>query len=382
MVAQAPTTPLPTLSRPDKLRLTLYFSLGQSVEALALELLDIHRDHQSRLKTNNSEPATFLEALTTENTALASFHSGLGTRDSALSSPPDSALGTRHSALPPDAYDLAAWTLSDPIAPHIAYRRSEHLEQRKQRALQELDTILADAASSPVEKRRAATTMLRMLATQLTRNRAAPPSPAPGGRAVLRGGEGSVSTPPTHSPSRETLPTSRITHDPDSSSSGPSAASSPHSQLPTPHSPPPPPAILNLSPAGAGFRSSSVNPQARPHPNLTPQDLITLAVVAVKNPTDQLTRDTLEHFLTPQATINHEPVLNLESQLTPLAPKLKVVQIFRDSRVKEDPGPPQTRTSDSWLIQPGRSNGYRITLTRADSGPWLISAIDPVNNTS
>jgi len=139
---------------------------------------------------------------------------------------------------------------------------------------------------------------------------------------------------------------------------------------------PPKPATLDLDFA-CGIRSSSINPDARPHPNLTPRDLISLAVVALKNPTDQLTRTTLEHFLTPQATINHEPILNLESQLVPLAPKLKVVQIFRDQNVQLSPGPPETRTSTSSIIQPGRSNRFHITLTRADSQPWLISAIDP-----
>jgi len=381
MVAQAPTTPLPTLSRPDKLRLTLYFSLGQSVEALALELQDIHRDHQARLKTNNPEPATFQEALTTENTALASYHSGLGTRDSALlSASPCHPLtpSPTHLPPPPDAYDLAAWTLSDPIAPHIAYRRAEHLEQRKQRAFQELDTILADAASSPIEKRRAATTMLRMLATQLSRNRVpSPASPAPGGRgARAAGGEGSVSTPPTHSASHNTPPTSPLTIEP---------ALPQHSVLSTQHSAAPKPASLVLDFAG-GIRSISINPQARPHPDLTPKDLIALALIALKTPTDRPTRNTLEHFLTPQATVNHEPILNLESQLTPLAPKLKVVQIFDDDHVKEDPGPPQSRTSTSSLVQPGRSNRFHITLTRADTGPhpncWLIAAINPIKDSS
>jgi len=317
MVATATTTPLPALSRADKLRLTLYFSLGQSVEALALELHDIHRDHQSRLQSSNPTPATFHEALTTENTALS--HSGLGTRDSALSPSPHSALGTQHSVLPPpDAYDLATWTLHASIAPHIAYRRAEHLEHRKQRALAELDAILSNS-DSPIEKRRAATTMLRMLSTQLYRSRTSdaspPPSSPPGGGPALRGGGGSVSTssthapsssrapssppaneadtPPspaaggrgaraaggegsvptsaTHSPSRDTAPTTPVTAKCDASSPHPVTAPISNS----------PPSIPTLYSTGE-IQTPPNSPL--PDPTRSPEDLIQLTLAAIQNP--------------------------------------------------------------------------------------------------
>ncbi len=205
MVAQAATTPLPQLSKPDKLRLTLYFAGGQSTEALAQTLLELHQNHQAANPTNPRAPIP--QPLITENTALApilSSNSGPGTRDSAL----------------PDAYDLAAWTLSPEISPHIAYRRAELAERRKQTALAELDTILA-TSTNPIEKSRAATTMLRMLQNPRTavRGFSDPPSPAapppapppppvsvPGcERAAAvrrdRGGEGSVSASATRAPS-------------------------------------------------------------------------------------------------------------------------------------------------------------------------------------
>ncbi len=117
MVAPATTTPLPALSKADKLRLTLYFSLGQSVEALALELLDIHRDQQARVKNNNPEPATFHEALPTENTALAPILSNQnsGTRDSALSTSP---LPTPNSSPPSPSPRRLRPSHLDPLRPH------------------------------------------------------------------------------------------------------------------------------------------------------------------------------------------------------------------------------------------------------------------------
>jgi len=331
MVVAAPTTPLPALSKGDKLRLTLYFSLGQSVEALALELLDIHRGHQSHLANPTQPPAPFSEALTTENTALAPI----------LSSPSSSALSTQSSA-PPDSYDLAAWTLSDPIAPHIAYRRAEHLEQRKQRALAELDTILADAASSPIEKRRAATTMLRMLQNpehprpHHQRNRSSHPPPS-GGGAALRGGGGSVSTPSTHSPSTNSNPASPLAHDAGCST-------------PSPH-------------LRSSASSTSASPLSTPNPSLSPQQVITHILRALEQPENPAHLATFESFLSPEATIHDEPAR------PPLNPD-------------QEAADPTTGETYTQLITPANSPAtFKVTLTRPTSGAhrncWLLQSLDP-----
>ncbi len=205
MVAPAPTTPLPTLSKPDRLRLTLYFATGQSTEALALELLQIQRQQSEHL-AGKAESSSLSQALIIEGTALAPILSDSSSDSASLRRSVTSSL--------PDSYDLASWTLSPEIAPHIAYHRAESLERRKQSALQELDTLLA-TSDSPIERRRAATTMLRMLTRSNSpalrsggdrpggrepdpqRPHSSPPSPAHGrggGSARAAGGEGSVST--------------------------------------------------------------------------------------------------------------------------------------------------------------------------------------------
>jgi hypothetical protein len=119
---------------------------------------------------------------------------------------------------------------------------------------------------------------------------------------------------------------------------------------------------------------------------LPPQALITLTLAAIISPKDLAARALLSHFLAEGAIIDSEPALDLESQLSAIAPRREVVQIFADEKVHLSPGPTESRTSSSCLIQDGKSNSYRITLTRADSDPhlscWLIASIDPDKDTS
>ncbi len=322
MVAHATTSPLPLLSPEDKRLLRIYFRVGQSIQALADELISL---------------------------------------DAINRSSPDSPLPIPHSPLP-DEFDLATWATSDQIAPHIAYRKQELADARREEALKEL-TSLVKHSGDALERRRAATNLLRMLSTQLTRNRApSPASPAAGtggGRgARAAGGEGSVTTSATHSPSRETPATSRITHDSSPPPSASSAASSPHSPLPTP-----------------------------PPPDSAAPALLRLTLYAIMSPKDLTHRAALEPHLAPQATINHEPILNLESQLSAISPKFEVTELVPDDyQVKLFPGPPESRTSICTLYQVGRNNRYLITLTRAPAGAhanrWLISAIEPIMDTS
>ena len=132
MVAHATTSPLPQLSPEDKRLLRIYFRVGQSIQALADELISIQALHRA---------------------------------DS-----PHSSLPTPHSP-PPDEFDLATWATSDHIAPHIAYRKQELVDARREEALKELTTLVKHSGDA-LERRRAATTLLRMLSTQLHRSRA------------------------------------------------------------------------------------------------------------------------------------------------------------------------------------------------------------------
>ncbi len=222
MVAHATTSPLPLLSPEDKRLLRIYFRVGQSIQALADELISL--DAINRSSTDSPQPIP-------------------------------------HSPLP-DEFDLATWATSETIAPHINYRKQELADARREEALKEL-TSLVKHSDDALERRRAATTLLRMLSTQLLRTKRDPSPPPPLGTPPLRGsfpsspaagtgggrgaraagGEGSVPTPPTNAPfTSDTQPNTTASDHNSCSAPSPSAqsAASLHSPLPTPHSHPPP----------------------------------------------------------------------------------------------------------------------------------------------
>ncbi len=308
MVALATQPQLPALSAEDKHLLRRYFALGQSVESLAAEL--------ASLSTQSSAPST--------------------------------------SSL--DEFDLAAWTLSDPIAPHIAYRRAETQRARQERSLQTLETVLD--AESPIERRRAATTILRTYANQLQRNRAAPPaSPAAGtggGRgARAAGGEGSVSTPSTDSSSfSRAHPIAALSN-----------SASPH--LPIPQS----------------FSSSLAQPRRTPSPDRTEPEIIEHILDAIVDTDDPVALATAAAFISPDALIDDQPFDDPSAQLVAIRPQAEILTIDLDCHARHTPGPPETRTSITYIsIDEGEHHTLRITLTRSPSGPhpncWLVSRID------
>jgi hypothetical protein len=164
-MAAAPTTPLPDLPREDRRRLSLFFSCNEDLAALAAALIKEHP---------TPPPPTALPQSSTP------------TPDSQLP-PQHSAPSTQHSTPPDlDEFTLQSWLSRPDIAAHIDYRRQEADHRTRQRAISALEDVCR-RTKDLIEKRRAASTILRILAG------AAPTRPSPP-RATDRGLERPVST--------------------------------------------------------------------------------------------------------------------------------------------------------------------------------------------
>jgi hypothetical protein len=164
VVATATSSPLPTLAREDRQRLTLFFKHGEDFALLADKLAE---------QLNTAEPSS------------PSDPSSPRPRVSACVSPPQhSALSPQRSAL--DEFSLQTWASQPDIAAHIACRRAEADYRARKNAITFLEEVLR-STDNLIEKRRAATAILRIL------SRAGAPPIRPSGT-------------PTNSPPRATPP--------------------------------------------------------------------------------------------------------------------------------------------------------------------------------
>jgi hypothetical protein len=153
VVATATSSPLPTLAREDRQRLTLFFKHGEDFALLADKLAE---------QLNAAEPSS------------PSDPSSPRPRVSACASPPQhSALSPQHSAL--DEFSLQTWASQPEIAAHIACRRAEADYRARKNAITFLEEVLR-STDNLIEKRRAASTILRILSR----------SDAPSGRGPNR----------------------------------------------------------------------------------------------------------------------------------------------------------------------------------------------------
>jgi hypothetical protein len=143
-MAAAPTTPLPDLPREDRRRLSLFFSCNEDLAALAAALI-------KELPPPPSPPIALPQSPTPFS-------------DSGLPSSQSSAPSTQHSPPPDlDEFTLQSWLSRPDIAAHIDYRRQEADHRTRQRAISALEDVCR-LTKDLIEKRRAASTILRILA--------------------------------------------------------------------------------------------------------------------------------------------------------------------------------------------------------------------------
>jgi hypothetical protein len=245
---------------------------------------------------------------------------------------------------------LLAFAESRAVAAHLAAFKSfaetavalRHLEAR----IKSLDILerIATTSESPIEQRRAASTIFRGIGLQ--RDRQSPSEPSGASRRSI------AYAPGEHA-----------------SHSGGSRRS-----VLTPDSPPRPRRSIFLPPI-------PTSPSA-PSRTLPASEVLHHINFALSDHDKPESDGIIEAFLAEEATINGTPARNqsVRDLISRMIPKGEIVQTQSDENPRVDPGPPETLRSDLWLIHNGgRQTRISINLARAASGPlegaWLITSL-------
>jgi hypothetical protein len=138
--------------------------------------------------------------------------------------------------------------------------------------------------------------------------------------------------------------------------------------------------------SGLGTRTSTLapTPRATPSPSLPAEVVIKELTQALADRPNPDAAATLQSFLSPNATINNQPVSpdTLEQSLARHIPNTEVVQTDIADNHDQTPGPPEAFTTHIYLIHNGgRQIRIKTTLTRSPAG-WLLSALHIGPNTS
>jgi hypothetical protein len=239
--------------------------------------------------------------------------------------------------------DLLAFAQSPAVTAHLAAFKAfsetafalRHLEAR----IKSLDILekIATTSESPIEQRRAASTIFRGIGLQ----RQSPSEPSGASRRSLA---------------------------PCSPSEGG-------------------PAIHNISPSlrdrvGGREPEAHCAPRAVPSPQLSPADIINALTASLAESRRPASAATLLAFLAGAATINNQPATpaTLQTLISKHIPATPVVQVQIGDDTTVSPGPPETFTTHIYLIHDGgRQIRINTTLTREPTGrhphSWLLSAL-------
>ena len=258
---------------------------------------------------------------------------------------------------------LLAFTLSPAVSAHLSAFKAFgdtllalRLQETQLKSLDVLEKI-ATTSESPIESRRAASTILRGPCI---------PGGLPGG-TPLRGARKPGALSRHHFSPENGDAENPALHGEDSIAPSPAHAPSRAAK----HSAP--------LPFGSPREEDCAT---EPDPALTPETVIHTLTYSLALRTPALLR-----FLAGSATVNGRPVTaaTLHAELSALIPRTKVVQVQTGAHT-QSPGPPETFTTHIYLIHDGgRQIRIKTTLTREPTGEthqWLLAALHIGPNTS
>jgi len=319
--------------------------------------------------TSTSAPAASPTAHGPLPTALSPLDQALLTRlydRATLSDLFDSLKAEPIDGAPASRFALTEWACREDIKPWIDIHANQQRES-EQREMIALLKEIARNSENQVERRRAASTILRTLSSPSSPSlregaggrerrtsrssqpkcKTDPPSSPTGGGGRAAAGGGSVST---------------LSTEPPGAAAHPSAESATTDK-------PQPLSALNPQPSSHA-RPLSLPPIPPPSPDLRPEKIAHLALMAAnrRHIPDYLAK--LKDFLAPDATFEGRPITDVPSQCPPFHPNGAISFLIRGQ-----PTPTQVQVRVTAANPPHQL----ITFTRSSDGPfphcWLISDI-------